>query len=110
VAARVAEPYTLQAGHALAQQRGQLNLDGIGGGESSAAGRLPADRLHDLRVRVAEDHGRVIAEHVDALGTVRIPDAAALAALDVERIGVEIGGRTRGATRHHSDRAVVERL
>ena len=71
--ARIAEPDRSEARDPLAEQRRQLHLDRIGGGETGAAGRLTLDRFHDLRVGVAEDHGRVVAEHVDALGPVDIP-------------------------------------
>ena len=57
---------------------------------------------------MAEDHRRVVAEHVDALVAVGVPDPAPFAALDVDRVGVEVGGRSGGAARHDGDGLLVQ--
>ena len=105
----VAEPNRVQAGHPLTQERCELDLDRVRRREPRAARGLPADRLHDFRMRMAEDHRGVVAEHVDALGAVCVPDATALPAVYVEGIGVEVRGRSRRASRHDPDSSLVDR-
>ena len=56
---------------------------------------------------VPENHRRVVAEHVDAVDAVRIPDPAALAARDVQGIRVEVRGGAGRASWHDPDRLLV---
>ena len=106
---RAAESNRIEAGHAPAEELRELDLHRVRGGEARPPRRLITDRLEDLRMRVAEDHRRVVADHVDALDAVNVPDAAAFAALDVERIGVEVGRGASRAAWHRPGRAIVQR-
>ena len=106
---RVAEPHRVEAWHPLAQQSRQLHFDWIGCRETRASCGLLLNCLDNFRMCVAEDHRGVVAEHVDPFGAVRVPHPAALAALDVERIGVEIRGRACRAAGHDSDCFFMQR-
>ena len=57
---------------------------------------------------MTEDQGRVVADEVQALVAVDVPDPAAFAALHVNGVGGEVDGRPRGATRHYLQSALVQ--
>src|SRR6267143_4634956 len=71
-------------------------------------GRL-LDRLHDVRVGVAEDQARVVAVEVETVGAVGVPDVCALPALDVERVRIEERGGPAVAAGHDRQRFLVQR-
>ena len=60
---------------------------------------LPPDRLDDLRVRVAGDHGAVAEVEVDVLVAVDVPEAVAESVIDEDRVRRRVlpaGGHTAG--------------
>src|SRR5262249_53484803 len=59
----------------------------------------PLDRLDDLGVGVADDHDAETVVEVDVLVAVYVPDAAALAALDEDRLGGGVLGGGPAAPR-----------
>ena len=72
---------------------------------------LPLDRLDDLRVRVAGDHGAVAQVEVEVLVAVDVPQPVAQAVVDVDRVrrrGLPARGDTPG-DRASCDLAVCDR-
>ena len=90
----VAEPDELHRRHPATELLGQFHLQAVGGGKARTTGGLGGQRVHDLGVGVPEDHGRVVADEVEPPVPVHVPDPAALAALDCQRMRLEEG---RGA-------------
>ena len=79
--------------------------------EVRAALDLPLDRLDDLRVRVAGDHGAVAQVEVEVLVAVDVPQPVAQAVVDVDRVrrrGLPAGGDTSG-DRASRDLAIRDR-
>src|SRR5690606_37156694 len=85
VRAVLAELDHLRAGDDRKKLLGALDLDRGGAGEVAAVPELPAHRLHDRRVGVAERHGAVAETVLDVLVAVRVPDMAAGPARDEAR-------------------------
>src|SRR5439155_9103294 len=75
-------------------------VESLGGlGEVRPEARLPPDRLDDLRVRVAGDHGAVAEVEVDVLVAVDVPEAVAEAVIDEYRVRRRVlpaGGHAAG--------------
>jgi hypothetical protein len=69
--------------------------------------RLPLDRLDDLRVSVPGDHRAVAEMEIDVLVAVDVPDAAALPAVDVDRVWRRILPARRDATGDGSGRDLL---
>ena len=103
----------LGAGVAEAPQRkpepiGQVLADHVevlrGLREVRAALGLALDRLDDLRMRVARHHRAVAQMEVDVLVLVDVPDAVALAAVDVDRVRAASPASSRRRLRRRSGR------
>src|SRR5439155_6544405 len=69
---------------------------------------LPLDRVRDLWVRVADDRDAEPVVKVDVLVAVDVPDAAALAVIDEDRLRRCVLERRRNASRQHLTRVVPE--
>ena len=93
----------------LAQELHGPDLVLRGQGEADAATHALADVVVDAVVGMPEEDGPIAHPQVDVLVAVEIPDAAALAAIDVDRAvapGAEVGV---GATGQRPDRPPVHR-
>jgi hypothetical protein len=73
------------------------------GGEVGAFVDPPLDRCPDRRVGVADAHHPEAVVEVDVFVAVDVPDAAALAALEVNRPGIVFLEGGGDAARHHFD-------
>src|SRR2546427_3398158 len=103
-------PYTtLFRSHPPRDRLGEADLVLGGTGEGQTVLGDPLHRFDHVAVSVAEHEARVVAVEVEALDTVGVPDARALATLEVEGIRVEERGGAAGAAGHDGHRFLVER-
>ncbi len=101
-----------QAGHLAEGHLGDqlAGLDLVLARQAEAdASREPLDDVRiDALIRVPEDGRAVAHAQVDELVAVQVPDAGALATVDVDRVGVPDPEVRVGATGHRAQRATVE--
>src|SRR5262249_9611067 len=107
--ARIGEAQALDRGHPPRDRLGKTDLVLGGAGEREAILGHALHGLDDVAVRVAEDEARVVAVEVEALDPIGIPDVRALAALGVERIGIEERRGAAIAAGHDGHGFFVER-
>ena len=108
-ASRVREAHPLGRRHALAQERGQLDLFGRGQRERRPLGQAPRGRLHDGGMRVTVDQRRVVVQAVEPAIALDVDDEAAFARRGVGRIRRHVHGRPRVAAGHHALRSREQR-
>ena len=106
--AGVREADQLDARQALTIRSASSISSSFGAATLISSRGLALHRLDDPRMAVAEDQRRVVRDEVDALDAVHVPDAAALAAGDVDGIRVVEDRRPRVAARQRAERALPQ--
>ncbi|MCY1443564.1 hypothetical protein D9M71_599880 [compost metagenome] len=97
--AGVGETHLLYAGQTLAEDFSQLDFAFGGHAEAGPQSQLFLHRFVHLRMAVAVDHGGEVVDAVDSLGSIGVPDSAALATHRVKRERFHVDRRTGVAPR-----------
>ncbi len=105
---RVAETDEVDRREPRDDRFGERCLEPIRRAEDDPVRQGLANRLDDDRMRVTVEAGRVLAEEVDVLVTVRVGDAGAIAPNDRQRERRLVDGRARVAARHDAGALLVQ--
>src|SRR5262249_7829361 len=98
----------LEPGHSLTQLTRQRDLMLVRRRERGAPSKLVLDGLDDRRVTVSQDQRRVVADEVQALRAVGVPDTRAVAPARIKRVRREMNCRAGDAAGDVPPRLLVE--